>query len=62
MTHLIEANVGELIVLDANASWSSETTKKVITFIAEKGYQKIIYCLEQPFEVYPDLNEWKPVF
>lgn len=34
MTYLIKNHIGELFVLDANASWSTETTRKIIEFIS----------------------------
>lgn len=34
LNYLISNNIGELISLDANASWSVETTKKVIEYIS----------------------------
>ena len=34
LNYLISNNIGELISLDANASWSVETTMKVIEYIS----------------------------
>lgn len=61
LVQLISENVGKLYVLDANAAWSVETTRKVIEFIAERGYQQKVYCLEQPYPLYPG-EEWRDVY